>query len=263
MTSIKDKIFGDDENISRGLLLCKEFTRGLVSCGANSLKITTMTIMMQLSVKKPLNIELLKEWFKGPANLESGWIMRENCRFYNCVVLCCNNGASGKIATKIFRNGNLHITGAKRIAVAYDYARVVEEMLLKYDKKSGSDYTITKYTVQLMNACMKIEMATGKCFCLKTLFTLLEKESNHFCIFNNDHHPGIRMKFKHESGRRSSIMIFRGGSVLFNAVLSGDELAEAYKFINEFIDVHFIDVVKVSVQKTPSDKKKFDYSLYI
>lgn len=263
MTSTEHQIQKDDQNVERGLLICKEFGENLL-CKSKFLKITTMTIMMQLGVKKPLNIDMLKAWFRGKGNIGVKWIMRENCKFYNCVVLCCNNGASGKIAIKIFRNGNLHITGAKSISNAHEYATMVSSMMLKYDNKSGSEYNITSYKVQLMNGCMKVMMERGNGLCLKTLCSLLEKESDHFCIFNNDHHPGIRIKFKHSSTRRSSIMIFQGGSILINAVLSGDELVEAYTFITGFIDRHFDGVVKVCVQKnTERKKKKFDYSLYV
>jgi TATA-box binding protein (TBP) (component of TFIID and TFIIIB) len=221
--------------------------------------------MIQLSIDKPLNIEFLKDWFKINGNLNVNWVMREKCKFYNCVVLCCDNG-TGKIAIKIFRNGNLHITGAKTIQIAYNHASVISDMLMKYDKnivQSSNAYNIINYKIQLMNGCMKIIIEEGKGICLKTLFTILSQDTNHFCIFNNDHHPGIRMKFKHTSGRRSSIMIFQRGSILFNAVLSGDELFESYSYITTFINTHFTDVVKASVKKITKSKTKFDYSMYI
>jgi TATA-box binding protein (TBP) (component of TFIID and TFIIIB) len=260
MSDILQKIHADDRNIERGVLACNEYDKNVTKCAIRSVKITTITLMMQLDVKKPLVIDDLKKWLE--ANLTGKWVLRAKCRFYNCAVLC-NNSNTGKVAIKIFRNGNLHITGAKSINLAYDNAQTVANMLREYDTKTCNLYEILSYKIQLMNGCVKMLLDGEMGICLKTLHSLLCEKSSHFCIFNNDHHPGIRMKFKHHSGRSSSVMVFQGGSILFNALLSGDELIEAYQFIIGFVCEYFSDVVKASVKNTTLSKKKFDYNKYL
>jgi TATA-box binding protein (TBP) (component of TFIID and TFIIIB) len=258
-----------DENIRNG----QHEIQNIMHISCTKFKITTMTVMICCGDAKiaMLNLDKFKEWFKDiecKRYLETThgdtWNLRVTSGFYNCVILC-NHVDDRCIAVKIFTNGNLHITGIKSVQDAYEYGDIVKDILRVY-MENNLDFCDIK--VQMINGCFKVELPKDTVLCLNSIHERITQETEYLSIFNNDHYPGIRIKYKYTDNRIITIMVFESGSILINAFHSGDEMVAAYHFITKFIhennSAFLIKAIKFDKTTKQSRKRqKFDYTTYL
>lgn len=285
---------------------------------ATTFKITTMTILLSFDLNFKLDLPAFVEWCINDNKIDKlkvqgndgVWSLETKPGFFNCVVLRLrflketdkNTATLGQraivpktkcIAIKIFSNGNLHITGVQSVVTAILYGQVVQNLF--HDFYLGKSLiNISYFNIQLINGCFKIHIPCEKVLCLKTLYSkfdeYLGRSSSQIqsCIFNIDHHPGVRVKFnpiteqslsnpsplpiaqKNKKTHLCSIIVFESGSVLINAFLSGHELSCAHSFITKFICEQGDSIFKHQVEKPKNLNRKrkrnstpFDYSKYI
>lgn len=266
METIYNNVCDADLDIQNGLSQIVEFKDTLKQCLPSELRLTTMTIMIKLDTT--IILTKFREWIETTNILMylvktygGKWNLKDANGFYNCLMLFKILGKK-RVAIKVFTNGNLHITGVQRVEHAYEYACIIKELIDSYLEKKVD---ILRYQIQLLNGCLKLTLKESHVLCLKTLYALLTDKTEHQCMFNNDHHPGIRIKIKHENAKsKSSIMIFESGSILINAFLSGQQAFIAYSFITQFIENHILEVLKPYAKMCKKKRKRdFDYQKFM
>jgi len=274
MESIKDKATAVDMEVSeainaaKNILYCKDY-----KLHGGSFKLTTMTVLVMLDYT--IDLQMLE----GYANkFPNDWELKQSNGFYNCVLLKKYTDATRKhsSAVKVFSNGNLHMTGVKSIASALQLAMEISSFLSSMVATNGVEivYSLETFMIQMMNCCFKIELPEGYSICLKTLHNILMKNNDFLCIYNNDHHAGLRIKFitdvkKCPVGKNNSscsIIIFHNGNVLINAFMTGIDMIKAVTFVvdtlNEQSSVVLVKEVE-NKKKKSSVVASFDYTKYI
>lgn len=269
MEHLKTKAKIADCNMDKGLdKIC--LLSSTKSCFQKDFHITTMTILVSLN--KPVNIAKFAECF-DKENIQKqlsysrpgNWTHRQKLGFYNCFTMY--HVPSNKVAIKLFSNGNLHITGVKNIECALEYASIISDVINNFvvDRKL-SQYYITKFNVQLVNGCFKFKTDNMK-INLNLLCSKMSQVPMCSCVFNKDHHPGVRIKYSNTlSSKPVTIIIFESGSVLMHAFLNGDDMFNTFQFITSNFDSMSNDVLIPFVEAKKNKKKSsvpFDYAQYL
>lgn len=185
--------------------------------------------------------------------------------FHNCVVFSlCNlipDDESRVIAVKCFTNGNLHITGVKEVTFAMDVAM---SLCMLYGIVFKDTYSITSYDIQLINAHFLFDFGFTYHFNLQTLHNLVIKETEHFCMYNNDRHAGVIIKLLTDSMTSVSVIIFESGNVLLCAFRNSHEFNVAWEFVMNFVEKHWQQLQSTShIAKSSKKCKGFDYGRYL
>jgi TATA-box binding protein (TBP) (component of TFIID and TFIIIB) len=208
--------------------------------------------------------DFVKKVFKGSENFFPRK-PKSTSTFHNCVVfsLCKLDPDDQKriISVKCFTNGNLHITGVKEVSFAMNVAM---SMCMLYELVFKDKYSITSYDIQLVNAHFSFDLGTTYHLNLQTLYTLVIKETEHFCMYNNDHHAGVIIKLLMDSMTSVSVIIFASGHVLLCAFRNSQEFTVAWEFIINLVQKHWQQLLNNShVAKNSKRCKGFDYGKYL
>jgi TATA-box binding protein (TBP) (component of TFIID and TFIIIB) len=194
--------------------------------------------------------------------------------FMNSVIFTLKDGEikqASKVAIKCFKNGSLHITGVRSIERAITIAQVICAFyeLIHEEEHEAPSYTIKSFDVQLVNAHFSIDVADGN-LRLQEMFHILLRESQHMCMYNNERHAGVIIKFLTESMRTLSIILFESGNVLICAFCDKAEYLEGWQYVTHFLNSHWEAIwspVKLGSHSTKtkvlSSSGGFDYGKYI
>lgn len=223
-------------------------------------KLTTMTVLVVLNCT--FSFEKFKEYLQTQAQEEellSGWTVNCSPGFYNCIMFSYK-GKSNKIGVKLFRNGKLHLTGLKSTVDAVEYSKTICKVLAKYTQL---EVLIQDIDIHLINGSTKIVFEKNNCLCLQKLYYYMLSEEKtelqeYTCVFNNDDHPGLRLKNK-----PMTVMVFEGGSLLFQSFRSGEQLYRCYTEVLKFLMGYMEKLVKQKVFNPRKRKKQFDYKSYL
>jgi TATA-box binding protein (TBP) (component of TFIID and TFIIIB) len=234
-------------------------------------KITTMTLVVNLCENIQIDPNQFMEWVQlQPTETPlfpciSHWSVKSG--FLNSIIFKLLERESGyKISIKLFRNGKLHMTGVKTCQHAMTYANRFVEMIKSY---LDIDITLSTIQKQLTNGCTKVNLPNQHKFNLSQLYDIMLQDDSlepHMCIFNNDHYPGIRIKYGFQSPRHTTtIMIFESGSILFVSFLSATQLTEVYHFVLQFMGrKECLDTIGQNPdRKLKLKRQKFDYSEFL
>lgn len=249
--------------------------------------ITTMTVSVNLN-RDTCNItklvEIYKECFQDDANNKIHQELRafvnsvfkgsqnffprkskSTSTFHNCVVFSiCKlfpDDQSRMVSVKCFTNCNLHITGVKEVSFAI---HVAKSMCMLYELVFNDTYSITGYDIQLINAHFLYDFGSSCHFNLQTLHNLVIKETEHFCMYNNDRHAGVIIKILTDSMTSVSVIVFESGNVLLCAFHDSHEFTVAWEFIINFIQKHWQQLQSNSrIAKSSKTCKGFDYNRYL
>lgn len=256
--SIQNNIEYMQENINSAI---KEVNKKLeVYCSA-ILRITTMTLLVRDAIG---NINLCKfiDWCDKNKQCLKGLVMKSFAGFYNCVIFKNNN-----ISIKMFQNGNIHITGVKSIGEGYSNCLTLGQIIQLYNLTNGKNRNkkilYPQIEIQLINGCLKMDIGDDQVLCLRSMYKLLYKEFPELIvIFDNEHHPGLRVKFPLEE-KMPTIIIFKSGSILINAFRKGSDLVNVNCVLFEWIQNNYKGCLREKhVLETRKKKRKvdFDYS---
>lgn len=171
-----------------------------------------------------------------------------------------------KVAVKCFKNGSLHITGVRTIKRALTIAQA---FCIFYGLISTSKYNITDFDIQMINAHFSFDVQEG-CLHLSKMFDICLQETEHECMYNNERHAGVIVKYLTESMKKVSIIVFESGNVLICAFCTSTQFVESWNFITDFIKRHWNDlIVKERMSERNGTKRVkrsvygFDYGKYI
>jgi TATA-box binding protein (TBP) (component of TFIID and TFIIIB) len=231
-------------------------------------RLTTMTLIVTL-FELQLDISSFLTWIEGVGGIsevfakhDGEWTVKGG--FLNCIIV--SHKTTSRVAVKIFRNGKLHMTGVKTCEQALWYARIFCQVFDTYDPTKKTH--VVHLQKQLMNGCVKIKMLGDNVINLKNLHEKLLDYTENMCIFNNDHHPGVRIKCVVEHPRHVvTIMIFESGSILLSSFLNARHLSQSYNFIADFLLSCLEQVTCQGTRHLPTAKKRsrdaFDYAKFI
>lgn len=190
---------------------------------------------------------------------------KSNSTFHNCIVfsLCklLSDDESRVISVKCFTNSNLHITGVKSVSFAMHIAECICTL---YEVVFNDTYSITGYDIQLINAHFLYDFGNTYHFNLQLLYSIVIKETEHFCMYNNERHAGVIIKLLTDSMTSVSVIVFESGNVLLCAFRNSDEFKVAWEFITSFVQKHWRQLQNTSRIAKPSKTcKGFDYGRYL
>lgn len=232
--------------LHRAIIADRDIEYALSEMDSSSFKLTTMTILVSLSSR--IDIRAIQE------DNVPGWNIIKG-RFLNALMF---KAPGKKISIKVFSNGNLHMTGVKSVREALDNAEKVVGFLEGFFE---CKWSITGFSIQLINGCFGFQLDENMQLCLNTLQSLIPNDI--FTVFQPESHPGLRVKLSDTVNphKQASVIVFRSGKVLINAFVSGRHLLRCYKFINELFLHNKASILK---GKQSSHKfKGFDYGKYL
>jgi TATA-box binding protein (TBP) (component of TFIID and TFIIIB) len=192
--------------------------------------------------------------------------------FHNCIVFSlCKldpDDQSRVISVKCFTNCNLHITGVKEVSFAM---QVAMSICMLYELVFKDTYNVTGYDIQLINAHFSFDLGTSYHFNLQKLYSIVIKETEHFCMYNNDRHAGVIVKLLMDSMKSVSVIIFESGNVLLCAFRNSHEFTVAWEFIINLVHKHWqqlqsnshVAKTKGTSKGTSKSRKEFDYGKYL
>jgi TATA-box binding protein (TBP) (component of TFIID and TFIIIB) len=233
-------------------------------------RINTMTILLQLG---PFNFRQFLEKCMQENSLaelglqDSEWALNCSPKFYNCIFL--KNKIEG-VSIKIFRNGNLHLTGIKSVTRALHHGTQICSVLQNF---SSNHLQVERFNIQLINGAFKFNLGDNRAFCLNKMFSELkrklaespvDKDMTIDCLFNTDYHSALKIKFTStDSNNKTTVSIFKSGSVLIQSFINGQQLLLIYKFVSSFVQNHFDAITTFEYEKKGKRKRNFDYSAYL
>lgn len=151
--------------------------------------------------------------------------------FYNQISVWYADENSKK-NIKVFRNGNLHITGEKNpgvnIAIAKDVCRVLEQCF-------GKAREVYDFDVQMVNTNFRVSIG----LVLARMRDAISKNPDIVkASYDPETYPGLNCKFRTDTGRDASVLVFNSGHVIITGIKKFTELLQAYAFVTKFIDDH-------------------------
>ena len=171
---------------------------------------------------------------------------------------------------KIFKNGNVQVTGLKTIKHGVTIIHFLIEYLQNIDKKYGdilenaNDMHISKYKICLINSDYRIGYEINR----DALNRVIQTKYNVFCNYEPCIYPGVKIQYswndesdqtgickcsKHCNGKgcgvgdgnckKITIAVFQSGCIIITGAQSYEQINTAYKFINDIIEKNK-DIVK-------------------
>ena len=184
--------------------------------------------------------------------------------FYNCFVLILrlnDNGPFREIHVKVFNTGKLEIPGIRCDKLLLKVMRLLISILKDATNISDLTYNNDRTETVLINSNFNCGFYINR----EKLFDILKYEYQISSIFDPCSYPGIQCKYKYDTDKKVSFMIFRTGSVLIVGKCDEKILYEIYEFIKNLLVKEYskiyiknIDQSEIPV-KTNKIKKKIIY----
>lgn len=206
---------------------------------------------------------------------------KETKRFDNQATTIINhhyNGADLSVNMKIFKNGNVQITGLKHVDqgshivdILIDelkriYKTVDTNVVQDYDKLAN-----VHYSIRLINSDFRIGIEIKR----DKLFKILKTKYGIQCSYEQCIYPGVKIQYFHnkqcsESGsgkclctpscqgkgsglmindcKKITIAVFQSGCIIITGAHTYDQIDEAYNFICNIIKNEIDEIRKVTFQ---------------
>jgi TATA-box binding protein (TBP) (component of TFIID and TFIIIB) len=140
-------------------------------------------------------------------------------RYFRNSLLLKING----LGVKLFTNGTIHITGAKKCEAAYKVVVIILEALGKVRK--DEQYIVKSFTPQMINISFKLSKQLN----LDALSnTKAEKKS---VCYDKNKHAALKIKIMNNV----NILLFSSGSVLLMGNKSAKDIKETIEWVANFI----------------------------
>lgn len=199
-------------------------------------------IASQIKISEhPLHVKPL-----APRTTRTGKIKQT---FYNQVSVWFKDETSKK-NIKIFRNGNLHITGEKSLARNIEIADDICEILSLFFR---CERYAVDFDVQMINTNFRLNVG----LVLGSMRDVVSKVPSVVkASYEPETYPGLNCKYRTSSGRDASLLIFNSGNVIITGIKDFKEFYESYVMITGLIDDQVQAVKRHSfVPPAPSGSK--------
>lgn len=166
--------------------------------------------------------------------------------FKNCVIFKLRSSTTKKVAFKFFKNGSIHITGAKDLR---ESIRLMETI-------TGPSFVIKSAKINMVNATFRFPKHVD----LMTAAKLMTHE-NRYVSYDKGQHCAMNVKFADRDG---TILMFSTGTVSLVGGKSIDDVVFMYHYAQKFYHSHpeittdECDEVKVSRKRGRRSKAEED-----
>lgn len=222
--------------------------------------INTMTIQFKMEQHGTVNLDeirglvlnsfTLKQPTRSSKRLKDA--TGEPREFKNAVQFTCTSIPNASPSVKVFKNGTLHVTGAKTFARAHRIANLAAREIL------GSSIMIMSHTLHMMNVMFKLQKYVNLEVSLENMKSTMDGH-NEIISLNKQQHAAINYKARMPMSpdRVCTYLIFKSGKVLMNSIRSIDEIVACSDMLMLRIqDIwHATDALYIPVLE-PLEKKK-------
>jgi len=211
-------------------------------------------------------------------------------RFENQVTIVyrkIRNGQHSLLNTKVFRNGNLQITGIKYVEQGYEMVDTIIDILQKGYKETQEEPIVkditklrnTDYKVRLINSDFNIGFPIKRDLLYKVIYNQYTKD----CSYEPCIYPGVKVQYFYntvneckdgichcesqcivgkgsgkgpEQCKKITVAIFQSGCVIITGAQSYHQINEAYAYVTTLLRKHRDEIerktiVPVVIQETP------------
>lgn len=208
-------------------------------------------------------------------------------RFDNQLTVIYKYSNDSLMNIKMFKNGNIQITGVKNIDDGYDMIKrlvcMIQEVCCNNAKaiKDVNQLAAVNYKVALINSDFKVGFEIRR----DKLFTLLINSFENKCSFEPCIYPGVKIQYfwnshnKHKDGvchcksqcqvgkgdghgngncKKITIAVFQSGCIIITGAQTPFQIKEAYNFICDILKDNFEFVKKVNLAAILPPKEKIE-----
>ena len=200
---------------------------------------------------------------------------KENKRFDNQATIIIKLSEGQQVNMKVFRNGNIQMTGLKQInqgmdAIKYLIDRLTEfykttcnEMLPNYE---GEQIVVHDYRICLINSDFRIGFEIKR----DKLCKIMQQKYSVFCNYEPCIYPGVKIQYNFNTDynldegkchcteecngkgtgsgdgdcKKITIAVFQSGCVIITGAQNIMQIENSYRFICNVIKTHSADVYK-------------------
>jgi len=162
------------------------------------------------------------------------------------------------VNVKIFKNGNIQMTGLKSEKQGEDIINFIIDKIQKYESQSDivanpENVSLTKYKIQLINSDFRID----KIIIRDKLNKLINYEYGIDSSFEPCIYPGVKIKYMWRDDnvnngvckceeecdcKKITIAVFQSGCIIITGAQKQLQIDEAYKYINNIFNTHYNDI---------------------
>jgi len=222
------------------------------------INLSTMTMVCDLT--KPVDILLFSDNFKSPPNTECTIKRPQKTTEFNLTKRGKKrktffNQASIHFTThttkciKVFSNGRLHITGVTSLHEAQTVSSFVCDIL---NETLGAISGTEKVQAKNLEICM-----INTNFALNhgiDILKLKQKiiDNNIVCHYTPDTYPGLKIKYSHDNGQRTSVFIFSSGQIVITGAKSLEHISYVYTNLFKIIIDNYEEIFNpyITVKKS-------------
>ena len=172
---------------------------------------------------------------------------KKQTSFYNQITIIINNDKKD-INVKIFKNGQIQITGCKEInedntlpegdhAISYitEIINNIENSYEEYDKKLSFEDVVPV----MINCSLSLNIPIDRVKCYKLI-----NAKGYLATFGPNIYAGINFEYNNDYDKLSTILIFQTGKIIITGVSKLNELENTYDFLCKFIKDNYKDIIK-------------------
>lgn len=166
---------------------------------------------------------------------------------------------------KVFSNGRLHITGVTSMIEAANVCTLTCNIL---NKTIGAVKGNSKVEAIDLQVCMiNTNFSLNHGINIIELKKCFQKYDKFSCFYTPDTYPGLKIKYFHESGNKSSIFIFSSGQIVITGVKSITDVNIVYtELMDLLIECHshiYNPYIQIKSKKKKESSSKFGYNISI
>jgi len=197
-------------------------------------RITTIT-MCSKSLK-PIDLAKFREKFKPVTIRRKGssfdgfkWVMQQTA-FYNQVTISTEDVYSRK-SVKLFPNGSIQVAGCSH---PIDCARVLKQVAYVIEHVTGTPVEFEPPSIQMINTNFSLNFSVN----LRKVIDVFARRPGFKVTFNPERYSAVKLKFEPGKGMKQvTASIFSTGRIIVTGARTLEEIAEAYRILNESIGV--------------------------
>lgn len=212
-------------------------------------------------------------------------------RFDNQVTLLYEDESKEMyISTKVFRNGNLQMTGIKNDQQGHDIMNIIRGIIVdSYHKDNGvlinsateDDLVPNNYSICLINSDFKVGFNVRR----DVLYKILTTDYSNNCSYEPCIYPGVKIQYFFNTmneekngickcsttciiGKKSgcgdghckkiTIAVFQSGSVIITGAQKSSQIDEVYAYISNILKTHEEKIKKVAFVDEEKPQNQFD-----
>ena len=219
--------------------------------------ITTITFTAKMN--QEINLENVRAYFDNEQHTRRvgkwDWKMKfdEKSDFYNQVTIKYVDDFSTK-SIKLFSNGSIQGAGATDL---YDCDRICEALTNVLNETSAKKFWVPNgVKVAMINTNFNLNFALN----LRVVQSVFSHVAR--VAFDPDRYSAVKIKFHPgENMKQVTASVFGTGKIIVTGAQSLDEIAHAYKFITQHVNMNFCDI-KLGEPKEDSVTESFMGATY-